>query len=100
MFGGILMVLSKGFIHSIQFGKFENRFFHTFLCLLRINFHYCKMFFFLKRVPFIRDGLTATGRTDKQNIHSAKPLENVKILEIGCGAGILTEVLTLILSTL
>lgn len=46
----------------------------------------------MKRIPFIRDGLTATGRTNKDYINSAKPLENVKILEVGCGAGILTEV--------
>lgn len=44
------------------------------------------------RVPFIRDGLYATGRTNKDNINTVRPLEDVKILEVGCGAGILTEV--------
>ncbi|XP_031630535.1 ubiquinone biosynthesis O-methyltransferase, mitochondrial [Contarinia nasturtii] len=43
------------------------------------------------RVPFIRDGLVGIAGINKDKISSAKPLENVKILEIGCGAGILTE---------
>lgn len=43
-------------------------------------------------MPFIRDGLISTNRTNPANIKTAKPLENVKILEVGCGAGILTEV--------
>lgn len=48
--------------------------------------------FFQNSVPFIRDGLAAKAGIDKNKINSAKPLEDVKILEIGCGAGILTEV--------
>lgn len=48
--------------------------------------------FYTKRVPFIRDGLHASGRAIKDSINTGKPLENVKILEVGCGAGILTEV--------
>lgn len=51
-----------------------------------------KFWFYSHSVPFIRDGLMSTGKTNKNLINSAKPLENVKILEIGCGAGILTEV--------
>lgn len=47
------------------------------------------------RVPFIRDGLLATSPIAKDKLNSARPLENIKILEIGCGAGILTEVRTL-----
>lgn len=43
-------------------------------------------------MPFIRDGLKTTNKNSKDKINSAKPLENVKILEVGCGAGILTEV--------
>lgn len=48
--------------------------------------------FFFESVPFIRDGITGTKHALKDQINSPKPLENVKILEIGCGAGILTEV--------
>lgn len=44
------------------------------------------------RVPFIRDGLIALNKNNKDKTNSAKPLENMRILEIGCGAGILTEV--------
>lgn len=43
------------------------------------------------RVPFIRDGLISTGVVDKSNINTSRVLENVKILEVGCGGGILTE---------
>lgn len=42
-------------------------------------------------MPFIRDGLIK-NQMKKEKSSSAKPLENIKILEIGCGAGILTEV--------
>lgn len=55
-------------------------------CTQNVNFH-CN-----SRVPFIRDGLTGTIQKNKDNLSLAKPLENLKILEIGCGAGILTEV--------
>lgn len=43
------------------------------------------------RVPFIRDGLISTGAIDKSNLNTGKVLENVQILEVGCGGGILTE---------
>lgn len=50
---------------------------------------------YIFRVPFIRDGLISTNRVKKENIKSPKPLEGVKILEVGCGAGILTEVINI-----
>lgn len=43
------------------------------------------------RVPFIRDGLISTGAVQKSNQNTTKILENVNILEVGCGGGILTE---------
>lgn len=48
--------------------------------------------FFFRSVPFIRDGLIASTRITKDKLNTAKPLQNIRILEIGCGAGILTEV--------
>ena len=44
------------------------------------------------RVPFIRDGLISTAITDKALRNTASSLKNVNILEVGCGAGLLTEV--------
>lgn len=44
------------------------------------------------RVPFIRNGLISTGMTDKTFQNSSASLTGVNILEVGCGAGILTEV--------
>lgn len=43
------------------------------------------------RVPFIREGLIATEKINASNINTNKVLEGVKILEVGCGGGILTE---------
>jgi polyprenyldihydroxybenzoate methyltransferase / 3-demethylubiquinol 3-O-methyltransferase len=45
------------------------------------------------RVPLIRDGLISTGLIEDLKINRANVLEGVKILEVGCGAGILTEAL-------
>ncbi|XP_052861306.1 ubiquinone biosynthesis O-methyltransferase, mitochondrial-like [Anopheles cruzii] len=45
------------------------------------------------RVPLIRDGLIATGIVGKERISKPKVLENVNILEVGCGGGILSEAL-------
>lgn len=45
------------------------------------------------RVPLIRDGLISTGFIHDQKVNKANVLEGVKILEVGCGAGILTEAL-------
>lgn len=46
------------------------------------------------RVPFIRDGLIGTGRVSKELSQTAKSLSGIQVLEVGCGAGILTEVST------
>lgn len=40
------------------------------------------------RVSFIRDAIIAKYKMDKQTL---KPFENMKIVDIGCGAGILAE---------
>lgn len=45
------------------------------------------------RVPLIRDGLVSTGRVDVGKINKPNVLEGIKLLEVGCGAGILTEAL-------
>lgn len=45
------------------------------------------------RVPFIRDGLISTGVIKKDKIQTSKVLSGIDCLEIGCGAGILTEAL-------
>lgn len=47
---------------------------------------------FLSRVPFIRDGLTSLNVTDPAVRHTASSLRGLNLLEVGCGAGILTEV--------
>lgn len=44
-------------------------------------------------MPFIRDGLFGAGEMDVNNKGTASPLKGVDILEVGCGAGLLTEVL-------
>ncbi|XP_063245034.1 ubiquinone biosynthesis O-methyltransferase, mitochondrial [Bacillus rossius redtenbacheri] len=43
------------------------------------------------RVPFIRDGLIQTNKVLPSLIHTGEPLQGLKILEVGCGGGILTE---------
>nr|CAD7588630.1 unnamed protein product [Timema genevievae] len=43
------------------------------------------------RVPFIRDGLISSGQTNPSFTETDHPLEGLKILEVGCGGGILTE---------
>jgi 2-polyprenyl-3-methyl-5-hydroxy-6-metoxy-1,4-benzoquinol methylase len=43
-------------------------------------------------VPLIRDGLLNVGQIDLSKWESPKPLYGTKILEVGCGGGILTEV--------
>lgn len=45
------------------------------------------------RVPLIRDGLISTGAIQEAKINKTNVLEGIKILEVGCGAGILTEAL-------
>lgn len=46
------------------------------------------------RVPLIRDGLISTGSVSEARINKSNVLEDKKILEVGCGAGILTEALS------
>jgi len=44
------------------------------------------------RVPFIRDGLLSARRESRQvQQESSKPLSGLRILDVGCGGGILTE---------
>lgn len=45
------------------------------------------------RVPLIRDGLISTGVIQDEKINKTNVLQGTKILEVGCGAGILTEAL-------
>ena len=45
------------------------------------------------RVPLVRDGLMETGVADPAMAHTDKPLQGVRILDVGCGAGILSEAL-------
>lgn len=45
------------------------------------------------RVPLIRDGLITTGLIQAEKINQSGVLKGMKILEVGCGAGILTEAL-------
>lgn len=43
------------------------------------------------RVPFIRDGLLASLNSDTDPTATSKPLRGLKILDVGCGGGILSE---------
>jgi polyprenyldihydroxybenzoate methyltransferase/3-demethylubiquinol 3-O-methyltransferase len=45
------------------------------------------------RVPLIRDGLISTGAISDEKLNKPNVLEGMNILEVGCGAGILTEAL-------
>lgn len=49
--------------------------------------------FNMVRVPLIREGLISTGAVDKNYINTSNVLKGVNILEVGCGGGILTEVI-------
>ena len=46
-------------------------------------------------MQLIRDGLVNISQVDLGNCDSSQPLQGVKILEVGCGGGILCEVFTL-----
>lgn len=50
------------------------------------NLQWQILFYF--RVPFIRDGLVPCSPEER----NAAPLRNKKILDVGCGGGILSEV--------
>ncbi|XP_002069278.3 ubiquinone biosynthesis O-methyltransferase, mitochondrial [Drosophila willistoni] len=43
------------------------------------------------RVPFIRDGLVARGQVNADYINTTNVLQDQKMLEVGCGGGLLTE---------
>lgn len=43
-------------------------------------------------MPFVRDGLLNVSQIDLAKWQSPQPLNGMKILEVGCGGGILTEV--------
>ncbi|XP_061402573.1 ubiquinone biosynthesis O-methyltransferase, mitochondrial-like [Musca vetustissima] len=43
------------------------------------------------RIPFIRDGLIARGNIAEDLVGTSNVLRGQKILEVGCGGGILTE---------
>jgi polyprenyldihydroxybenzoate methyltransferase / 3-demethylubiquinol 3-O-methyltransferase len=45
------------------------------------------------RVPLVRDGLVSTGVIDEANVNKGNVLQGINILEVGCGAGILTKAL-------
>lgn len=45
------------------------------------------------RVPFIRDGLISPGSVNASKITKSNVLKGFKILDVGCGAGILSEAL-------
>lgn len=49
------------------------------------------MCFQFYRIPFIRDGILSTQEITQKHARTPKPLQNIRILEVGCGAGILTE---------
>ncbi|KAF2881912.1 hypothetical protein ILUMI_24256 [Ignelater luminosus] len=46
------------------------------------------------RVPWIVDGIAEAGLISKDKVGSSKPLEGLKILEVGCGGGIFSEPLS------
>lgn len=43
------------------------------------------------RIPLIRDGLINTGLASPNHIKTSKPLKGLKLLDVGCGGGILSE---------
>ena len=45
------------------------------------------------RVPLVRDGLIETGLTRPELADTDQPLSGARILDVGCGAGILSEAL-------
>ena len=45
------------------------------------------------RVPLVRDGMIETGLTQPELAHTDKPLTGTRVLDVGCGAGIISEAL-------
>ena len=43
------------------------------------------------RVPLIRDGLLSTLNIDETIMEGPRPLQRLKILDVGCGGGVLAE---------
>lgn len=43
------------------------------------------------RVPFVRDGILNTRKNTQMTVLTGSPLKGIKILDIGCGGGILSE---------
>lgn len=47
---------------------------------------------FVIRVSFVINGLVNMKNIEMKNIGTRQSLENIKILDVGCGGGVLTEV--------
>lgn len=47
--------------------------------------------YILCRVPFIRDGIVSRGTVEPSYVNTTKVLKGQRILEVGCGGGLLTE---------
>ena len=45
------------------------------------------------RVPLVRDGMIETGLTQPELADTDKPLTGTRVLDVGCGAGIISEAL-------
>ena len=43
------------------------------------------------RVPLVRDGLVGTGAVSAELRLSARPLTGLRLLDVGCGGGLLSE---------
>lgn len=41
------------------------------------------------RVPLIRNSLTVTNKINPNKVNTCKPLENIEILDVGCGGMII-----------
>lgn len=47
---------------------------------------------FVIRVSFVINGLVNMKKIEMKNIDTRQSLKNIKILDVGCGGGVLTEV--------